>query len=163
MPAFMFNPEFWVLVAFVIAVGFLIYKVKDMVAGALDARAATIKAELDEAQRLREEAQTRLAEFQRKQRDALKEADEIVAQAKIEAERSAAQAARDLDAAIERRKKMALEKIAMTEAKAIADIRNSAVDLAISALARVLVQDLDAARKSAMIDEAIAALPPTLH
>ena len=163
MPHFMHDPEFWVLIAFVIAVGFLVYKTTGMLTGALDTRAGKIKSELDEAQRLKEDAQARLAEFQRKQRDALKEAEEIVAQAKIEAERNAAQAARDLEAAIERRKQMAIEKIALTEAKAIADIRNSAVDLAISALGHVLAQDLDASRKNAMIDEAIAALPPTLH
>ena len=163
MPVFMHDPEFWVLIAFLIAVGFLVYKVTGLVTAALDARAVKIKAELDEAQRLREEAQAQLAEFQRKQRDALKEAEEIIAHAKVEAERNAAQGARDLATAIERRKQMAVEKIALTEAKAIADLRNSAVDLAITALGHVLVQDLDAARKNAMIDEAIAALPPTLH
>jgi F-type H+-transporting ATPase subunit b len=163
MPAFMRDPEFWVLIAFVIAVGFLIYKVRNLVTGALDARAAKIKTELDDAQRLREEAQTKLAEYQRKQRDALKEAEAIVAFAKAEAERVAAQGARDLEAAVERRQRLATEKIALAESKAIAEVRNSAVDLAIAAVGHVLAQDLDAARRSALIDEAIAALPPTLH
>lgn len=163
MPAFMRDAEFWVLVAFVIAVAFLIYKVRGIVTGALDARAAKIKSELDEAQRLREEAQTKLAEYQRKQRDALKEAEAIVAYAKAEAERVAAQGARDLDAAVERRQRLATEKIALAEAKALAEVRNTAVDLAIAAVGHVLAQDLDPARRSALIDEAIAALPPTLH
>ena len=163
MPEFIRDSEFWVLVAFIIAIAFLIYKVRGIVTAGLDARAVKIKAELDEAQRLREEAQAKLAEYQRKQRDALKEADAIVAHAKAEAERAAAQGARDLEAAVERRRRLAAEKIALTEAKALAEIRNTAVDVAIAALRRVLVRDLDAARRSALIDEAIATLPPTLH
>ncbi len=163
MPEFMREAEFWVLIAFLIAIAFLVYKTRTIVTGALDQRAAKIKAELDEAQRLREEAQAKLAEYQRKQRDALKEAEAIVAQAKVEAERAAAQGARDLEAAIERRKRLAVEKIALTEAKAVAEVRNMAVDLAIAALRHALAQDLDAPRRGALIDDAIAALPPTLH
>jgi F-type H+-transporting ATPase subunit b len=155
--------EFWVLVAFVIAVAFLVYKARGAVTGGLDARAAKIKAEIDEAQRLRDEAQAKLAEFQLKQRDALKEAEGIVAQAKAEAERLAAQGERDLAAAIERRRRLATEKIALEEQKAMADLRIAAVDVAVAALRRVLVEDLDAARKSALTDQAIDALPPTLH
>ena len=163
MPEFMHDAEFWVLIAFVIAMAFLIYKTTGMVTGTLDARAAKIKAELDQAQALRDEAQAKLAEYQLKQRDALKDAEGIVAHAKAEAERIAAQGAKDLDAAIERRRKQAVEKIALEEAKAVADVRNSAVDLAIGAVRRVLAQDLDESRKSALIDDAIANLPPTLH
>jgi len=134
MPEFIRDAEFWVLIAFVIAIAYLVYKTRTIVTGSLDARAAKIKAELDEAQRLREEAQATLADYQRKQRDALKEAEAIVAQAKAEAERAAEQGARDLDAAIERRKHLAVEKIALTEAKVLAELRNLAVDLAIAAL-----------------------------
>ena len=84
MPEFMHDAEFWVLIAFVIAMAFLIYKTTGMVTGTLDARAAKIKAELDQAQALRDEAQAKLAEYQLKQRDALKEAEGIVAHAKAE-------------------------------------------------------------------------------
>jgi F-type H+-transporting ATPase subunit b len=152
-----------VLVAFVIAIGFLVYKVKGTVASSLDARAAKIKAELDEAQKLRDEAQARLAEFQLKQRDALKEAEGILALAKEEAQRLAAQGAKDLDAAIERRRRMAQEKIALEEQKAMSDLRIAAVDVAVAALRRVLAEDLSAAQQSTLIDNAINALPPTLH
>jgi F-type H+-transporting ATPase subunit b len=163
MPPFMLEAEFWVFIAFVVALAIVVWKAKGVVAGALDQRATKIKAELDEAQRLREEAQGKLAEYQRKRRDALKEAEAIMAQAKGEAERAAAQGERDIAAAIERRKRMALEKIALAESKALAEVRNSAVDLAIGALGKVLADDLDAARKNALIDAAIANLPPTLH
>ena len=163
MPQFFLEAEFWVLVAFVIAIGFLISKVKDPIANSLDARAAKIKAELDEAQKLRDEAQAKLAEFQLKQRDALKEAEGIIALAKEEAQRLAAQGAKDLEAAIERRRRMAQEKIALEEQKAMSDLRNAAVDVAVAALRRVLAEDLDPARQAALIDNAINALPPTLH
>ena len=163
MPEFFMEGEFWVLVAFVIAIAFLVSKTKGMVASGLDARAAKIKAELDEAQKLREEAQARLAEFQLKQRDALKEAEGIIALAREEAQRLAAQGAKDLEGAIERRRRLAQEKIALEEQKAMSDLRNAAVDVAVAALRRVLAEDLDAARQAALIDNAINALPPTLH
>lgn len=163
MPEFMHDAEFWVLVAFVIAIAFLVYKAKGAITGGLDQRSAKIKADLEEARRLRDEAQKTLAEYQRKQRDALKEAEAIVAHAKEEAQLFAAQAAKDLDAAVERRRRLAVEKIALEEGKALSEVRNSAVDLAIAALGHVLAQDLDAQKKSALIDDAINNLPPTLH
>jgi F-type H+-transporting ATPase subunit b len=163
MAEFFMKAEFWVLIAFLIAISFLVYKVKDTLTAGLDARAAKIKAELDEAQKLRDEAQARLAEFQLKQRDALKEAEGIIALAREEAQRLAAQGAKDLEAAIERRRRLAQEKIALEEQKAMADLRNAAVDVAVAALRRVLAEDLDAARQAALIDNAINALPPTLH
>jgi F-type H+-transporting ATPase subunit b len=104
-----------------------------------------------------------LAEYQRKQRDALKEAEEIVARARVEAERAGEQAARDLDAALERRKRLALEKIALAESKATAEVRNTAVDVAIAAVREILAKALDAPRKGKLIDEAIAELPQRLH
>ena len=155
--------EFWVLVAFLIAIAGLVWKAGPMITKALDDRSAKIKADLDEAARLRGEAQKTLADYQRKQRDALKEAEQIVAQAKGEAERVAKQAERDLALALERRQKQAVEKIALAEAKAVAEVRNVAVDVAIAAVRRMLADDLDPARKSAMVDEAIADLSRRLN
>jgi len=163
MPHFMLEAEFWVLVAFVIAIAVLVRQAAPMVTGALDARAAKIKTDLDEAQRLREDAQRMLAEYQRKQRDALKEAEEIIAHARLEAERAADKAARDLEAALERRQRLALEKIALAESKAMAEVRNQTVDIAVAAVRQLLAQELDAARKSRLIDDAIAELGQRLH
>jgi F-type H+-transporting ATPase subunit b len=157
------DPEFWVAVAFVIAVAGVVWKAAAPVTGALDARAAKIAAEIDEAQRLRDEAQRMLGEYQRKQRDALKEAEQIVALARSEAERTAAQAERDLAAALDRRQAQALEKIALAESKAAAEVRNTAVDVAVAAARRMLAQQLDAPAKSRLIDDAIAELPRLLH
>jgi F-type H+-transporting ATPase subunit b len=155
--------EFWVLIAFLVAVAGLVWKAGPTILRTLDTRAARIKADLDEARRLRDEAQRVLADYQLKQRDGLKEAERIVAQAKLEAERFAEQAARDLDAAMVRRQKQAEEKIALAEAKAIAEVRNVTVDIAIAALRRVLAEGFDPARKSAMVDEAIADLSQRLN
>ncbi len=157
------DPEFWVLVAFVIAFGGVVRKAGPLITKALDDRATKIKLELEEAQKLRDEAQRLLGEYQRKQRDALKEAEEIIARARVEAERAAEQAAHDLEAALERRKRLALEKIALAESKATAEVRNTAVDVAISAVREILAHRLDAQRKGKLIDEAIAQLPQRLH
>jgi F-type H+-transporting ATPase subunit b len=163
MVEFIRDPEFWVAIAFIIAVTGIVWKAAAPITGALDGRAAKIKSELDEAQRLRDEAQRMLGEYQRKQRDALKEAEQIVALAKSEAERAASQAARDLAAALDRRQAQALEKIALAESKAAAEVRNTAVDVAVAAARQMLAQQLDAQRKSQLIDAAIAELPQLLH
>ncbi len=157
------DPEFWVLVAFVIVVVGGAIKVGPSIGKSLDERAERIKAELDEAQRLREDAQSTLAEYQLKQRDALKEAEAIIAHAKAEAERIGRQAAQDLEAAIQRRTRQAEEKIAQEEAKALADVRNTAVDIAVAAARRIIAEQLDARAGGALIDEAITALPQRLH
>jgi F-type H+-transporting ATPase subunit b len=157
------DPEFWVLVAFVIVVVGGGIKAGPIIAKLLDERAKRIKSELDEARLLREDAQRTLAEYQLKQRDALKDAEAIIAHAKFEAERIGRQAAQDLEAAIERRTRQAEEKIAQEEAKALADVRNSAVDIAIAAARQIIAGQLDARAGSALIDEAIAALPQRLH
>jgi F-type H+-transporting ATPase subunit b len=158
------NPEIWILVAFLIVIGIAIWKkVPDMITRSLDERAAKIKAEIEEAQRLREEAQQTLALYQQKQRDALKEAEEIVVHAKAEAERLAQQAARDLEASLERRQRLAEEKIAQAEAKALAEVRDVAVDVAIAAARGMLTEQLQGDRGTTLIDDAISALPQKLH
>jgi len=163
MPEIFADPEFWVAVAFVIVVAGLAWKGTPTITKMLDDRADKIRGELNEAQRLREEAQRTLADYQRKQRDALKEAEQIVALARAEAERAAAQAARDLDAALKRRQALALEKIALEESKALAEVRNTAVDVAIAAVRRIMAEDLDSRHKEKLIDDAIAELPQRLH
>jgi F-type H+-transporting ATPase subunit b len=157
------DPEFWVAVAFVIVVVGGGIKLAPSIGKGLDDRAQRIKAELDEAERLRDDAQKTLAEYQRKQRDALKEAETIATQAKTEAERIGKQAAADLEAAIERRTRQAEEKIAQEQAKALADVRAAAVDVAIAAARQIIAQQLDARSGGALIDQAIAALPQQLH
>ena len=155
--------EFWVLIAFVISMAIVVWNARGAMLGMLDRRAEKIKAELDEARRLAEEAQKALAQHQLRQRDALKEAEAIIAQARAEAERAAQEGRKDLAAALERRKRLAAEKLALEEQKALNEVRAAAVDVAIAAVRHVLAENLDAKRRGALVDQAIAALPETLH
>lgn len=157
------DPEFYVLLA--VAIFFVVVwkPVRRTVVGALDGRAERIRQELDAARSLREEAHQALAAYQRRQQEGAAEARAIIAHAKEEAERIAAQSLRDLEDALHRRQVLAQERIAQEEAKALLDIRAIAVDVAISAARQVIVASLDERRGAALIDDAIAALPRQLH
>ncbi len=155
--------EFWVAMAFVIVVGLAARPVFRAIAAGLDARAEKIKATLDEARKLREEAQAMLAEYQRKQRDAMQEADAIVAHAKKEADRSAKQAEADLEASVKRREQQAMDRIAQAETQALAEVRDMAVDIAVSAASKLISEKVTADTANAMIDDSIKGLPQKLH
>jgi F-type H+-transporting ATPase subunit b len=155
--------EFWVLIAVVLFIAGVWKPAARWITGALDTRAARIRDELDAARRLREEAQQLLAANQKREAEAAAEAAAIIAHAKAEAERVAAQAARDLEQTLERRRRLAEERIAQEQAKALAEIRAVAVDVAISAARQVIAAELDQTRGAAMIDAAIHALPQQLH
>jgi F-type H+-transporting ATPase subunit b len=133
------EPEFWVAVAFVIFVGILIYVgVPKMMLAALDDRAKRVRAELDEARRLKDEAQKLLAEYQGKQKRAESEAASIIEGAKAEAERIAAEAKGKMEEFVARRTKMAETKIAQAEAQAVADVRAAAAEAAVTAAEKIL-------------------------
>lgn len=157
------NPHFWVNVGGLIFLVFAGPKIWKAMAGMLDQRAMKIKADLDEAQKLKDEAQALLNEYQRKQKDALKEAAEIVETARAVAQRQARDAAANLDAAMARREKLALEKIAQAEAAALAEVRREAVDVATLAAKALMIRQLDDARSSALIDAAIKDVDQRLH
>jgi F-type H+-transporting ATPase subunit b len=157
------EPEFWVLLAVVLFVVGVWKPARQWIIGALDARARRIRDELAAARRLREEAQQLLAANQKREAEAAAEAEAIIAHARAEAERVAAQAAHDLEQTLERRQRLAEERIAQEQAKALAEIRAVAVDVAISAARQVITAELDQTRGAAMIDAAIQALPQQLH
>jgi F-type H+-transporting ATPase subunit b len=163
MPAFLHDPEFWVLIAAALAVAVVWKPAKRSLIGGLDARAQRIRSELDEARNLREEAQRMLAEYQRRQRDATGESQGIVEHARAEAERIAGEGARALELALERRRRLAEERIAQAQAAAVAEIRALAVDIAIAAAREVILEQLDERGGAALIDGAIAALPQQLQ
>jgi F-type H+-transporting ATPase subunit b len=138
---FELDAEFWVAVAFVLFLGVLIYfGVHEMMVKFIDQRRDRIKAELDEALRLKEEAQALLAQYQRKQREAEQEAAAILAGAAAEAERMMAEAKTKMEEFIARRSKMAEAKIAQAEAQALADVRAAAADAAVGAAEKILSQ-----------------------
>jgi F-type H+-transporting ATPase subunit b len=133
--------ELWVAVAFAIFLAVLAkLGVHRMILGALDARSARIKAELDEARRVRDEAQALLAAYQRKRAEADREADAILVAAKQEAERLAAEAKAKVEEFVVRRTKMAETKIAQAEAQALADVRAAAAEAAVGAAERILAE-----------------------
>jgi len=133
------DSHFWVAVAFVIFIGVLIrFGVHRLIIDALDSRAARIKTELDEARRVREEAQALLAEYQRKRGEADREAEAIVSAARSEAERLAAEAKTKVEEFVARRTQMAETKIAQAEAQALADVRSAAADAAVAAAEKIL-------------------------
>ena len=131
--------ENWVALAFILFLALLVYLgVHRKITDSLDQRQARIKGELDEARRLKEEARALLAEFQRKGREAEKEAEAIIAGAKAEAERIAAEAKTRMEDFISRRTKMAETKIIQAEAQALADVRSAAADAAVTAAEKIL-------------------------
>jgi F-type H+-transporting ATPase subunit b len=137
------NPETWVAIGFLIFVGILIYVgVPKMILGALDDRARRVQAELDEARRLKDEAQKLLAEYQAKQKQAETEAAAIIESAKAEAERIAAESKIKMEEFVVRRTKMAETKIAQAEAQAIADVRAAAAEAAVTAAEKILTESV---------------------
>lgn len=137
------SPEFWVLVSFALFLALLVYyKIPDKIAKALDDRADRIKAELEEARRLREEAQSILADYQQKRRDAEKEAEEIIAMARREAQFYAEESRKALNESLQRRVKLAEEKIARAEEQAVQDIRSRSADVAVSAAESIIAREL---------------------
>lgn len=157
------SPETWVAVGFVIFVLAIAKPVMRAINGALDARAARIKATLDEAAKLREDAQHLLAEYQRKSRNAMKESEEILAAASAQAARLAEEQAAALENNLKTRERIALERIALAEAEALKEVRETAVDIAIAATRKLIADNLDATRGGALIDAAIAEMPRRLN
>jgi F-type H+-transporting ATPase subunit b len=139
------DAAFWALVALVIFLGIVIYlKVPGMINKSLDERAERIRNELDEARRLREEAQQLLAEYQRKRKDAEKEAGELIAAAEHEAAGLVEEARRKTEEFVTRRSAMAEQKIALAETEAVNEVRRSAVDLAVKAAEMLIAEKADA-------------------
>ena len=158
------TPEFWVLVSFVLFIGLIVYlKVPGKVTAMLDERAERISRELDEARKLREEAQELLADYERKRRDADKEAEAIIAQAREEAEAFAVETRQKLVEMVERRGHMAEEKIAQAEAQAVKEVRAAAAELAIAAATRIISDEVQGARADQLVDASIADLKDRLH
>ena len=133
------EPETWVAIAFVILMGvFAYFGVHRTVLKALDNRSARIKAELDDARRLKDEAATVLAESKNRRASAEREAEEIITSAKAEAERIAGEAKTNMEDFVARRTKTAESKIALAEAQALADVRAAAADAAVQAASTIL-------------------------
>jgi len=160
----LFNTDFVVLISFLVFIGVLVYfKVPGILMGLLDKRAEQIRNELDEARAMREEAQTLLASYERKQREVAEQADRIVAHAREEAQIAAEQAKADLQTSIARRLQAAEEQIASAEAGAVREVRDRAIAIAVSAAAEVIAAKTSAADQNKLIDGAIDEVSARLH
>lgn len=157
------SAEFWVAVSFVIFVVAIFRPARRALTAALDQRIGHIRDEVEEAQKLREEAQSALASYQRRQREAIKEAENIIAHAREEAGRAKIQAEAELKESIARREQQAVEKIARAEDAAMAEIRDRAVELAIAATGRLLAEKMAGKAGDAAVSAAIKELPDKLN
>jgi F-type H+-transporting ATPase subunit b len=158
------DPATYVLISFILFIALLVYlKVPALVAKMLDERAAKIARELEEAKRLRQEAESLLTEYKKKRSDAEAEAQGIIAAAKAEAEAYAEESSRKLNEALARRQAQAEQKIAMAEAAAIKDVRAAAADLAMSAAAALLKDATSGKTGEKLVSESIAAVKSRLQ
>jgi len=148
--------ETWVAIAFVILMGVFVYVgVHRTVLKSLDNRRDRIKAELDEARKLKDEAAALLAQYRARHATAEKEAQDIVASARAEAERIAAEAKVKLEDFIARRTKTAEGKIALAEAQAMADVRAAAANAAVTAAATILSQSVKGSLADSLLTKGI--------
>lgn len=158
------NTNFVVMLAFILFIGILLYaRVPARVAAVLDARAAQIKTDLDEARSLREEAQAVLASYERRQKDVQAQADRIVATAKEEAMIAAAEAKEDLKASINRRLTAAEDRILSAETAALRAVRDRAVAVAVAAAGDVLARQMSPEAAAGLIDVSIRQVDARLH
>ena len=160
----LWNTNFVVLLAFLVFVGIILWaKAPAKVGGMLDARALQIKAELDEAKALREEARALLSSYEKKQKEVAEQSARIVASAREEAQAAATQAKADLKVAIARRLAAAEDQIAAAEASAIREVRERAIAVAVAAAGDVLSKQMTAEGAAASIDTAIDQVAAKLH
>lgn len=158
------NSNFVVLLAFIAFVAVLLYaKVPGMLGGMLDKRAETIRAELEAARALREEANSLLASYERKSREVKDQAERIVAAARTDALAAAEAAKAEIQRSVARRLAAAEDQIAQAEASAIRAVREQAIAVAIGAAGEVLARQMTTASSAALIDEAIAEVGARLN
>ena len=158
------NTDFVVVLAFILFIGILFYfKVPSIINGHLDERSVGIQSDLDEARSLREEAQSILAEYERKQKEVQSKADDIVAHAKNEAKAAAVLAKEELKASIKRRLVAAEDQIASAQAAAVKEVKDTAVSVAISAAQDVIASGMKAKEAGDLIDAAISDVGSKLH
>lgn len=155
---------FWAFIGLLIFLGILVYvKVPGMIARNLDKRAADISNELEQAKRLREEAQQLLAEYQRKRNEAEKEAASIVATAEREAENLREEARRKTEEYVTRRTALAEQKIKQAETEAVNEVRASAVELAVAAAERLMTEKVDGKKADELFRSSLGQIESQLN
>jgi len=159
-----YEAEFWVAIAFVILMGvFAYFGVHRTLLKALDHRSERIKAELDDARRLKDEASRLLAEYKARHASAEREAQDIITSAKAEAERIASEAKTKMEDFVARRTKTAESKIALAEAQALADVRAAAANAAVTAASTILSQSVRGPVADDLLSKGIAEVRAKLN
>lgn len=161
--AFYADAEFWVLVSFIGFVLLAFVPLRKALNNVLDARSAQIASELEQAKRLREEAEELLATYQKKQQEALRESEALLASTKKEAELIAKQSEADLARSLEKRKALALEKIAQAETKALQDVKAHVVDITVAVARTIITEELKRSGNDDVVKQAAAELERKLH
>lgn len=157
------DPRFWVAISFLIFFSLTYKKIAKFAFGSLDDRSAKIKNELDEARRLREEAEGILQQYKQKQAHYLKEAESILANAQKDADSLRAYAEKDMNAQLEARTKQAMDRIAQEEAQAITDVRNHVVDIALAAARALIVDHVGTLSQDELVKLAINDIERKIH
>ena len=157
------STTFWVAVAFVIFIGIVAYFGMRPILRMLDARGEKIRKDIDEAEKLREEAQRQLADYKKKQREAQREAEEILEHAKTEAKRMRERSERELEEQLKRRERLTMEKIEQAEAQALAEVRNRAADIAVRATEQLLRDNMSDQHQKQLVDSTIEGVRKNLH
>jgi len=164
MDAFLHSPYTWVTLSFVIFVGILLkVKLPAIIGKALDERSDKIANQLEEARTLREEAHALLGQYQRRQRDAQKEAEDMIALSREEAEIFTKEAEANLETSIKRLSRLAEDKVAQAEAKAVSEVKAAASEIAINAARRVMEGQMEKAKSDPLVDGAVGELKDRLN
>jgi len=161
--AFYLDPKFWVAVAFLACVGLGFKKLKQLLLNALDGRSARIRNELDNARKLREQAEAVLADYKKKQAEYLKEAENMLAKAHEDAAELVKQSEKELKMALDARMDQALAKISREEDLAIQEVRNHVVDIALASARAVIINHVGKLSQEELIKLAIADIERKIH
>jgi F-type H+-transporting ATPase subunit b len=163
MDALIHDPTFWVAIAFVIFVIAVFKPIRSTLLGGLDAKIAEIRQEVEEAEKLREETQRLLANYQRQQRQALQDAENIVTRAREEAERHRTEGNEAMKDMVRRQEEQARDKIAQAGVSAIQEIRTMSVELAMVAAEKLLADRLAGPEGGRLIDQSIEEISSKLQ
>lgn len=161
--ALLHNPALWVGLATLFVFGLLIKLLTPVITKALDKRSAEITEELERAMALREEAQVILAQYQKKQRESLKEAEEIVQKANLEARRITREAEQDMEEQLKKRMKLAMDKIEQAERQALQEVQEHIIDITVSAARTIVDSKLTASAREKLVSGAAQDVQKKLH
>jgi F-type H+-transporting ATPase subunit b len=161
--SFLASEYTWITLAFILTIALIAKYLMPLINRGLDGRAATIRDQLDQARRLREEAQALLSQYQREQETRLKEAEEILAGAKRDALDLRRRAAEELKQALDRRSQQAEEKIARAEAEAVTHIRAQMIETASDMARDLLAQQMKAVDEDRAVSRALRAIERRMH